>query len=105
MIIGYYRCTAKSERNAAFPIHVLYDILAWEESVLRQRCLLGNRVASRPAMPHEEEIVQHSYRGVSYKYHDIDELIRDEERAGSSTEFLDLLRNVFLKTNKKENGK
>jgi len=95
MIIGYYKCTSKTLRNAIFPIHVLYDIHAWDESVLRQRCLLGNRVASRAAMPHEEEVVQHSYRAISYKYHNIDELIRDEKRANSSPEFLDLLHNVF----------
>jgi len=95
MIIGYYKCTAKVERNALYRIHVLYDLLAWEESVLRQRCLLGNRVASRPATRHEEKVVQHSWRAVSYKYQGINELIQDEERAGSSPEFIGLLRNVF----------
>ena len=95
MKIGYYKCTSKTERNAAYPIHVLYDIKSWDESVLRQRCLLGNRVISRLAMPHEEEVVRNSHRAVSYKYHDLAGLIRDEERAGTSPEFTAKLREAF----------
>jgi len=80
-----------------YPIHVLYAVIGWEESVLRQRCLLGNRFASRLATPHEAEIVTHNHRAVSYKYRDLDGLISDEERAGSSPEFIQTLKDAWNK--------
>lgn len=95
MDIGYYKCKTEKGRNAEFPIHVMYDLRSWNESVLRQRGLLGNRVVSRPATPHEIDVVENNVRAVSYKYRNIGELIDDEKRAGSSDEFISLLRKIF----------
>lgn len=95
MKIGYYKCTTKVERNAMFPIHVLYDPLSWDENVLKQRCLLGNRKAIREALPHEVETQEHNWRAVSYKYTDIKKLIADEERAGTDTAFIKQLQEVL----------
>ncbi len=68
MLIGYYKCSARSDRNKRYPIHVLYNISAWEEGVLRQRGLLGNRFAVREATPNEIEVVKGNKRAVSYRY-------------------------------------
>jgi hypothetical protein len=80
ILIGYYRCTAKVERNAQFPIHVLFNIKDWPENVLKQRCLLGNRFFHRPATPGEVEAHAGNKRAMSYVYRSARALIEDEAR-------------------------
>lgn len=94
-MIGYYKCSAKTSRNAEFPIHVLYDIQGWPENTLKQRGLLGGRVAIRPADEEERRVIEGNLRAVSYKYKNVDSLCEDEKRCGRSPEFIDTLRKVF----------
>lgn len=96
MLIGYYKCSIKSGRNADFPIHVLYAYdKDWGENVLRQRGLLGNRILSRLAHQHEIDSREKSWRATSYKYKNVEELASDEELAGTSREFIALIKKSF----------
>jgi hypothetical protein len=95
MLIGYYKCYSLSERNKKYPIHVLYNINAWEESTLRQRGLLGNRFAVREATPNEIEVVKGNKRAVSYRYETLEGLVSDELCSGSSQKFIETLVTAF----------
>lgn len=94
--VGYYACTAKAERNAEFPIHVVFAFdKDWPESVLRQRGLLGNRRIDRA--PTSDEVKQRNSmaRAFSLKYRSLDELIEDEQNCGSDEHWVEQLRSAF----------
>jgi len=94
--IGYYFCTAKTERNRQFPIHVLVNFdKDWPEGVLRQRALLGNRFFTREATTGEIEVHQNHKRAQSYKYQSFAALLEDEQRSCPSREFLQGLQQAW----------
>lgn len=96
MKIGYYFCTAKTERNAQYPIHVLVNFdKDWPENVLRQRALLGNRFCVREATADEIVIHQSRKRAQSYKYQSFAALLEDEQRSCPSEEFLQALERAW----------
>ena len=79
MTVGYYKCVgSKTDRNKKYAIHVLLNVVDWPETVLRQRCLLGNRFFMRPADAEEERTVTGNRRAVSYCYENIEQLLEDE---------------------------
>jgi hypothetical protein len=91
MKVGIYKSRARTERNKGFVVIYNFD-KDWEEGVLKNRALLGNRVFVRDAFPHEEECVEKNWRAVSYKYVDIEGLIADERRAGCDERTLTVIR-------------
>lgn len=96
LALGYYRCTAKVERNARFPIHVMFAFARdWPERVLLQRGLLGNRRLEREPNDEETEIVANNIRAVSLRYECIEDLIEDERRCGTEETFIARLEAAF----------
>lgn len=94
MKIGIYKSHSKTPRNMGWVVCYAFD-KDWEENVLRQRCLLGNRVFHREAFPHEVEEREHNWRAVSYKYDNIESLLADERRAGCDEETIEKIRTAL----------
>lgn len=94
--VGYYACSVKSGRNAAFPIHVLFAFdRDWEEGSLRQRGLLGNRRAWRWPTPNEIKEVDGLKRAHSVAYRNVEDLITDERASGTDEDFCLMLIRLF----------
>lgn len=94
MKIGIYKSHSKTPRNMGYAVLYAFDT-DWEESVLRQRCLLGNRKFVRDAFPHEIEERRNSWRAISYKYYDIESLLADERRAGCDEKTIRAIRTAL----------
>lgn len=93
-MMGYYRCTAKSARNAEFPIHVLVaHNLDWPETVIQKRALTLR--ARRPMDARELAIRKRCFRAGSMKYKTLAGLIEDERATGQGEDFITQLQIAF----------
>ena len=82
MQIGFYKSSAKTERNRGYAVVYAYNE-DWPEGTLKRRGLLGHRRYERDA--HQCEINERaaSKRAVSWKYQTLDALIADEILVGT----------------------